>query len=132
VKKGKSVGQTEMPELCRKQGIGETNPSLILASRPPGMLATWSFSLACPVDITRQQGFSVIRPACKTRSIRYHKLTDHVVSPHSRIGLTKDAPQLCVIVNVARIKVIPDSAFEEGRILGNDSQSTPQIQQSYG
>jgi hypothetical protein len=55
-------------------------------------------------------------------------ITSHAVHIEA---LTKHAPELCVIVNVARIEVIPDSAFEKSRILRDNCESTPQIQQPY-
>lgn len=41
----------------------------------------------------------------------------HILKPEK---LTKNTPQLSVIMNMARIKIVPNSAFEKSRILWDD------------
>lgn len=45
---------------------------------------------------------------------------------------TQDAPKLRIIMGVARIQVITESAFEHGRILRNDSKAATEVEQANG
>ena len=47
-------------------------------------------------------------------------MTSHAVHIAAGNPLTKHAPQLCIIVNVARVKIVSDGAFEKSRILRNN------------
>ena len=86
----------------------------------PGMFCEEAFVSRDPVYDTPLAG-----------SDRSGTTTPHHASHQRRqeSRLTEYAPQFCIVVDVSWIQVIPDRAFEQSRILWDDGQSAPQIQQ---
>jgi hypothetical protein len=93
-------------------GCGYLPPSWIWASSCPSILETWSFNLAWSIYCT---------PVSRWSAINWNKI---------QVRPTYNAPKLGVIVDMARIQVVTQSAFEHGGILRNDSEASTKISQS--
>ena len=81
------------------------------------MLVTCSFSLACSAKVIRQQGFHRQTRRLNSAMSGTTTFTNYAVDIGQECLLTKHAPQLGIIVNVARVEIVSDSAFEQSRIL---------------
>lgn len=58
------------------------------------------------------------------------QLTRHARDMLLQAGMFKHAPQLRIIMDMARIQIIANCPFEQSGILGDDGKTSPKIEQA--